>query len=402
MNRSDAVRLLKRRLGEMGAGQFRGPEMERTTFEDLVTIIEQEYRANGRKSLGRMQTALKPLRLTFGTSLVRDITYDRLNTYVADRLAGEIAPASVRYELCVLRRAFRLAQRAGKAVCPTIPTVAVQNTRTGFFERDDFFAVRAHLPADLRPVITFAYCTGWRTLSEILPLQWRQVDVEAGMVRLEPGTTKNDEGRTFPFAALPELARLFREQDRRTRELELTTGHSIPWVFHRHGYPILDTKWFYAAWKEACRKAGVPGRIPHDFRRTAVRNFERAGVPRSVAMKLTGHKTESVYRRYAIVSEADLLEGLKKLATLQAWEHEQREQRKGQLDQRTPTIPLQFHEDRAGRATAGTMEPLEESYVIGAGGRDRTGMSLLSPRDFKSLASANFATPAAGAAVAGL
>ena len=47
-----------------------------------------------------------------------------------------------------------------------------------------------------------------------------------------------------------------------------------------------------------------------------MRNLERAGVPRSVAMKLTGHKTESVYRRYAIVSEADLSEGLKRLATL--------------------------------------------------------------------------------------
>src|SRR5271155_3588861 len=64
--------------------------------------------------------------------------------------------------------------------------------------------------------------------------------------------------------------------------------------------------------------AGVPGRIPHDFRRTAVRNLERAGVSRSVAMKLTGHKTEAVYRRYAIVSESDLSEGIAKLAVLHA------------------------------------------------------------------------------------
>jgi hypothetical protein len=61
---------------------------------------------------------------------------------------------------------------------------------------------------------------------------------------------------------------------------------------------------------------GLPTRIMHDFRRTAVRNLERAGVPRSVAMKLTGHKTESVYRRYAIVNEADLREGVTKLAKL--------------------------------------------------------------------------------------
>ncbi len=66
-------------------------------------------------------------------------------------------------------------------------------------------------------------------------------------------------------------------------------------------------------WDTACEKAGVPGRILHDFRRTAVRNLERAGISRSVAMKITGHKTESVYRRYAIVSDADLLQASRRL-----------------------------------------------------------------------------------------
>jgi integrase len=77
---------------------------------------------------------------------------------------------------------------------------------------------------------------------------------------------------------------------------------------------------YRGAWQGACRRAGLTGRIPHDFRRTAVRNLERSGVPRSVAMKLTGHKTESVYRRYAIVAQADLVEGVKKLAALHATE----------------------------------------------------------------------------------
>ncbi len=69
---------------------------------------------------------------------------------------------------------------------------------------------------------------------------------------------------------------------------------------------------FRKAWRTACPKAGVPGRLVHDFRRTAVRNLERAGVPRSVAMK-TGHRTEAVYRRYAIVSDADLQEASRRL-----------------------------------------------------------------------------------------
>jgi len=98
-----------------------------------------------------------------------------------------------------------------------------------------------------------------------------------------------------------------------TREEERTRGQVIPWVFHRYGRPIRNVR---KIWKNVVTAAGLTGKIPHDFRRTAVRNLERAGVPRSVAMKLVGHKTESVYRRYAIVAVADLREGVEKLAAL--------------------------------------------------------------------------------------
>jgi integrase len=90
-------------------------------------------------------------------------------------------------------------------------------------------------------------------------------------------------------------------------------GMSIHFVFHRHGAAIKSLR---TAWENACARAGIPGRLPHDFRRTAVRSFERAGVPRSVAMRLTGHRSESVYRRYCIVSQRDLAEGASKLALL--------------------------------------------------------------------------------------
>ena len=85
----------------------------------------------------------------------------------------------------------------------------------------------------------------------------------------------------------------------------------MPFVFHRNGRQIARIE---TSWENACRAAGCEGRLFHDLRRTAVRNFERAGVPRSVAMKITGHRTEAVYRRYAIVNEADVAEGLSRLA----------------------------------------------------------------------------------------
>jgi integrase len=137
------------------------------------------------------------------------------------------------------------------------------------------------------------------------------VDFQAGVVRLEPGTTKNDEGRTFPFRTYPALAALLKSQRDYTTAVERARATIVPWVFHWNGRPIRD---FHTTWKEACDDAKLPDRIFHDLRRTAVRNLERAGVPRSVAMKLTGHKTEAVYRRYAIVCEADLAEGVRRLA----------------------------------------------------------------------------------------
>lgn len=133
-----------------------------------------------------------------------------------------------------------------------------------------------------------------------------------GSVRLEPGTTKNRKGRTF--AMTPELRACLEAQRERTENLQRSTSQVIPFVFHRQGEPIKD---YRGAWRNACERAGVPGRIPHDFRRTAVRNLERAGVSRSVAMKMTGHKTESIYRRYAIVSEQDLHEAARKFAAVE-------------------------------------------------------------------------------------
>ena len=96
------------------------------------------------------------------------------------------------------------------------------------------------------------------------------------------------------------------------RTIECEQACVIPWVFVQpDGSRIKDFRW---AWRKACKNAGVPGRLVHDFRGTAVRNLERAGVPRSAAMRMTGHKTEAVYRRYAITDSAMLQEAAVKLA----------------------------------------------------------------------------------------
>src|SRR5439155_715666 len=96
-------------------------------------------------------------------------------------------------------------------------------------------------------------------------------------------------------------------------------GVLCPWVFNRGGKKVKGKRIirFTRAWRKACEKAGCPGRIPHDLRRTAVRNLVRAGIPKRVAMQMTGHKTRSVFERYNIVSECDLVEAAKKLNAIQ-------------------------------------------------------------------------------------
>ena len=227
---------------------------------------------------------------------------------------------------------FTLGAIAGKvAHKPYIQALKEHNIRKGFFEPDQYWSVRSRLPDDLKPVLTTAYVTGWRVYDEILTRQWHHVDFKSGWLRLEPGETKNDDGRMFPLT--PDLRAVLLRQRELTENLQREQGRIIPWVFHREGRPI---KSFRRAWITACIKAGlgkritgpdgklvkdIAYRIPHDFRRTAVRNLERAGVPRSAAMKMVGHKTESIYRRYAIADEGMLKEAGEKLAALHSAEH---------------------------------------------------------------------------------
>jgi integrase len=133
--------------------------------------------------------------------------------------------------------------------------------RTGFFEPDQLRDVLRHLPEDVQPIVRFAYLTGWRVTSEVLPLQWRH-DFAGNEIRLDAGTTKNDDGRVFPMTR--ELRALLEDQQRSVLDLA-KRGTITPWVFHRHGRPI---KTFVRRWREAyrwrhsrCDQARCPQRI---------------------------------------------------------------------------------------------------------------------------------------------
>ena len=314
--KADALKMRRDHLDASTSGKLVAGRGAKFRFNDLAELLRRDYRLNQRRSLEWAEAAITHLNAYFGIYRALDIANHHIDAYVDLRLQEDkVANATLNYGVAMLKRMYKLGRKNLSGYRPEFPHIRISNTRTGFFEEPDFRNLLSKLEEDLRPPVEFAYLTGWQIMSEVFPLQWTQVDLTAGKIRLAPGTTKTDEGRTFFFGVLPELENLIKAQRERTDRLQKEQRRIIPWIVHRNGERILDMR---NAWRRAVKKAGIADRIPHDFRRTAVRNLERASVPRSVAMRLVGHKTESIYRRYAIVAKQDLVDGIKRLADYRA------------------------------------------------------------------------------------
>ena len=342
---ADAKRLLKKREGEIAQGKLPGIYFDKVRFDELAKDFLSDYKINQKKSFVRAQRSVNHLKETFEGMRVPEITTTLINGYIEDRknwtctecdnkfepqdscpVCGSedmnpgAANATVNRELAALKRMLNIgAQQTPPKVdrVPYIPMLRENNVRKGFFEHEQFLALRDALLYHLKPFVTFAYKFGWRD-TEIAELIWNQVDRTQWIVRLEVGETKNDEARTVYLDE--ELKEIFS----RAWEARKESGKLIPYVFlNKDGDGSI--KDFRGAWNAACLEAGLgygykvtkkyvgewqdkfsAGPIFHDFRRTAVRNMVRSGIPERVAMMISGHKTRSVFDRYNIVSDADL------------------------------------------------------------------------------------------------
>jgi integrase len=355
---------LKKREGEISDGKLPGIYFDRVKFDELAEDFLRDYRVNQKKSLDKAGRRVNHLKKRFEGYPIPQITTPNIQAYIEYRMNEGAANATINRELSALKRMLNIgAKQTPPKVdrVPYIPTLKENNVRKGFFEHAEFVALRADLPEYLKGFVTFAYKTGWR-LSEIKGLTWNQVDRSQGIVWLESGETKDDEGRTVYLD--DELQEIFNRQwGNRKRSRKLT-----PYVF-----PNIDGTGrisdFRGPWNKACKDAKIGKRLFHDFRRTAVRNMVRSGIPERVAMMISGHKTRSVFERYNIVNDADLkLAAKKQESYLQA--------------QSTISAPK--------KGLTKMANPLKS---LGAGGRNRTDTGL-PPRDFESRASTSFTTPA--------
>ena len=348
-NLKTAKKLLDTRLGAIAGGDVLPVNVGKTTIGELLELVRTDYIINNLKSLDDAERRMKLHLAPFFYCTVdqagkfrdgmkaNEVSSDFVNRYVVTRQQAGASNGTVNRELSLLRRGFSLGITATPPKvlrCPRFPRLKEAAPRKGFLEADQYHAITQACPELwFRAMVEVANTYGWRS-TEIKGLRSDQVDLANRSIRLNPGSTKNDEARLVfmtdaVYTLLSECVRGKKGDD---------------YVFTRaNGKAVLD---FRATWHNACVAAGVGkwmcpkcegqkldvkgecshcgqtwkrrdwryrGAIFHDWRRTGVRGMVRRGIPELVGMKISGHKTRSVYDRYNILNETDLRDAARKM-----------------------------------------------------------------------------------------
>jgi integrase len=272
----------------------------------------QSYRGKGNKSLQVTVDAeetiwgLTPLDKFFEYKsddepgwAVNRITTDTARDFAEKRIADGVTNSTINTSLSLLRRMLNLAKDDGKIQnVPKIHLLKPNPARKGFLTLQKFTELLAQVPDDLKPLLLLLYYCGLRR-GEALQIEWTQIDLDHATIRLEDEQTKSGEARTIP---LPDVLIESLEQ------VEPKEGRLFK----------LTDPYIRKEWEKACVAVGLGGGrkgglIMHDMRRSAVKNLMKAGVNQKVAMAITGHRTTSIFDRYHIIDETDVVEAMRKV-----------------------------------------------------------------------------------------
>ncbi len=315
-----AEKRLRARLDEvaadrLGAQSFIGPKAKRVRVNELLDYLEADYRIRKVKAWKSFQSHLKPIRTHFGHRRAVAVSSQIIDDYIeARRKIGKSDP-TINRETQLLGQAYKLGMAQEPPLihrAPTIRHLRENNARQVFVENADVEPITAGLPTYLQDYVRFKRLIAWRK-GELKALPWTQIDRAGHGIRLLD--SKNGRPR---LVVLDDEAWAIIERRWTARQYTRPDGTTAisEYVFHRDGRPIGDIR---KAWKTACEKAGLQagrkvegGLVPHDLRRTGIRNMRRAGVDETVAMAISGHRTRAVFDRYNITSEDDLRQAVAK------------------------------------------------------------------------------------------
>lgn len=308
---NEAARKLQIALGEDALGLKPAADFKSLKYEDVRDALRDDYDAEGRSSLYTKEdgekniSGLNHVNKFFKGMAVSRIDTNKLREFRAWRLKNGAAKATVNRNLGLLRSMLKKAFKDGKIrSVPHFPMFSEESLpiRQGFVDPYVFAQLRDALPENLRPLITFLYYTGCR-LGAAKQITWEMVNTDATEIMLPKEIIKNRTSLTLPLvgAGLNEVSAVLKK------------------MFRKDGlvFDATNLRW---AWAETCAKIGVgkfdkehrkyEGLKIHDLRRSAARNLRKAKVPEDVAMKITGHKTSAIFRRYAITDGEDVRDAL--------------------------------------------------------------------------------------------
>jgi Site-specific recombinase XerD len=293
------------RLGKIRHFQF--------TVYELLGLVLRDYEVAKKRSVRTLKYRLKNLDDFFGREkLAKDVTAEDVENYILlrrtqERLGKKTAEATIRVELAALKRGFNLAARLRRGLTlndipafPVIPNESL-NVRHGFLRTDQVHRVMSFLDADLADLVEFLFATAWRFSEAAQRLKWQNVEDD----RLWIATSKSGHPRTIPIAG--DLVSIMQ------RRLRRKNGD---FVFHREGRQIVSFQWH---WKRAVARAGYEDRkwVVHDLRRSAIVRMIEAGIDQKTVMEWSGHRTDSVFRRYMIVTMDRMAQAAEKVSEME-------------------------------------------------------------------------------------
>ena len=280
------------------------------TFRELIDWYLNLPSVKEKKSYRDDVSRAFTLKEAFGNYLAHEIKPGMIEAFQHEllekgcrRRKTAFRPASVNRAIALMKRVFNLALReefVDKNPCFKVSMLPENNKRDRVITREQFETLVSFLPAYAANIVMTAYYTGMRA-GEIFGLTWDRVHFKAGYIELRSEDTKTSEPRRIYLAPVLEemLWRLSK-----VRHIH----HDI--VFTYNGNPLKDIK---SAFKRACKRAGIEDFRFHDLRHTFNTNMRKAGVDRSVIMKITGHKTLSMFERYNTIDGDDAREAIKRL-----------------------------------------------------------------------------------------
>jgi integrase len=302
---------------EYVAHQGVAPQTNReVTVNDVLALVKQDYLRHNLRSLDRLKSRIKAIGDLIGDDDARTFTAASVAAYIDRRIREGLKPrkkggprrrptnATINRELETVRRGFRLAVEDGLLFrAPRVRKLREDNEREVHLLDQDWAALIAELREPVRLLVVLAIWTGWR-VGRLLNLQWPQIDWEAGMIRPEGGQARNKWVGPAP---------LF--DDLRKALLMAQAQHekdwpNIPWVLHRNGRKILN---YRKEFERARKKIGRPDLHLHDARHHSASRLLDAGVDEARVMRILGHKTPAMLKRYRLVADRHIRDAGRKL-----------------------------------------------------------------------------------------